>query len=75
MPLFTYMCKACEHETETLERPGVSVQPACEQCGSSQLDRLPASFGVGESRSSDAVPACATGSCPAGRCPGGTCPF
>ncbi len=38
MPLYSYRCKACDHSFETLVRS--SDVPACESCGSPDLERL-----------------------------------
>ena len=42
MPLFDFKCRACAHEFEALVRSGSA--PACPQCQSPELDRLPSSF-------------------------------
>lgn len=38
MPLYSYRCKACGHEFETLVRS--SDVPACASCNSTELDKL-----------------------------------
>lgn len=38
MPLFSFRCKACNHEFETLVR--ASEAPVCASCGSGDLDKL-----------------------------------
>ena len=38
MPLYSYRCKACGHEFETLVRS--SDIPACKSCNSQDLDKL-----------------------------------
>lgn len=46
MPLYSYRCKACSHEFETLVRS--SDVPVCLSCGSPELEKLvslPASEG------------------------------
>ena len=44
MPLYEYLCRACDHAFETLVRGG--DQPACPACQSKDLERLLSSFGV-----------------------------
>lgn len=38
MPIYEYVCEACEHEFEKLVRHGKT--PACPSCGSEKLQRL-----------------------------------
>ncbi len=38
MPIFEYVCKACQHEFEALVLG--SRIPVCAECGSADLDRL-----------------------------------
>ncbi|HYH22769.1 MAG TPA: zinc ribbon domain-containing protein [Azospirillum sp.] len=38
MPLYSYRCKACDREFETLVRS--TDVPACPACGSPELDKL-----------------------------------
>ena len=44
MPLFDFLCRGCKHEFEGLVRSGQA--PACPQCQSQDLERLPATFGM-----------------------------
>ena len=37
MPIYEYVCKACEHEFEKLVRHGKT--PACPSCGAADLER------------------------------------
>jgi putative FmdB family regulatory protein len=45
MPLFDFVCRACRTEFESLVRTG-SADPACPQCGSTDLERQLPSFAV-----------------------------
>lgn len=45
MPLFEYRCPTCDSQFELLIRG--SAVPACPSCGSTSLERLISSFGVG----------------------------
>jgi putative FmdB family regulatory protein len=38
VPIYEYVCKACDHTFEALVRG--SKAPACEACGSENLERL-----------------------------------
>lgn len=38
MPIYEYVCKSCNHKFEALVRG--SKAPACEACGSEELERL-----------------------------------
>ena len=38
MPIYEYVCKACQHEFETLVLGGKT--PVCASCGSADLERL-----------------------------------
>jgi putative FmdB family regulatory protein len=38
MPIFEYRCRACQHEFETLVRPGST--PACPNCAAADLEKL-----------------------------------
>ena len=52
MPLYLYVCRACQHEFETLVRAG--SEPACPACKSQDLERQPTTFAVkssGQTRS------------------------
>lgn len=42
MPLFSYACRGCGKEFETLVRG--SEAPVCESCGGSDLDKLSSAF-------------------------------
>jgi putative FmdB family regulatory protein len=44
MPLYDYLCGACNHEFEALVR-GTDL-PSCPKCKSQDLQRLPSSFGM-----------------------------
>ena len=44
MPLYLYICRACQHEFETLVRAG--SEPVCPTCQSRDLERQPSSFAV-----------------------------
>jgi putative FmdB family regulatory protein len=38
MPIYEYVCQACQHQFETLVRSG--QKPSCAACGSPRLERL-----------------------------------
>jgi putative FmdB family regulatory protein len=38
MPIYEYLCKACEHQFETLVLGG--TVPVCASCGGTELERL-----------------------------------
>ena len=41
MPIYEYRCKACRKRTAVFVRTiGVAVSPACEHCGSADVERL-----------------------------------
>jgi putative FmdB family regulatory protein len=44
VPIYEYRCRACGLEFEALVRG--TGQPACSQCGSSDLERCLSAFGV-----------------------------
>ena len=74
MPLFTYVCKKCEQESEILVR--CSEDPVCPQCGSKRLVKQASRFAApkvsgGRERGSafcGEMPCCSRrdGSCPVG---------
>ena len=66
MPIFEYKCKKCGHITEFLESSAASRKHVCEQCKSSNLQKVLSSFAAGHSSSSTSQN---DGSCPTGTCP------
>jgi putative FmdB family regulatory protein len=44
MPLFDFVCKSCQHEFETLVRPGST--PECPSCHGRDLERQVSTFAV-----------------------------
>lgn len=44
MPLYDFVCRACEERFESLVRSG--DQPVCPACGGIELERLLSTFGV-----------------------------
>ena len=40
MPIYEYRCKACEHETEALQKMSDRPLRKCPECGRMQLQRL-----------------------------------
>jgi putative FmdB family regulatory protein len=65
MPIFEYKCKKCGHITEFLEGAGSNPKHVCEECKSSDVQKLLSSFAAGSSSSKSAN----GGSCPTGTCP------
>jgi putative FmdB family regulatory protein len=65
MPIFEYRCKECGHVSSFLEKPDSRGKHPCEECGSTQTEKVFSTFSAkaGESSSGDA------GSCPTGTCP------
>ena len=68
MPVFTYICKDCGKKFDLLI--GVTAEKAelkCQKCGSKNIEKALASFGIGSSSSgSSSAPSCPTGTCPLG---------
>ncbi len=68
MPVFTYICKDCGKKFDLLI--GVTAEKAelkCQKCGSKNIEKVLASFGIGSSSSgSSSAPSCPTGTCPLG---------
>ncbi len=68
MPVFTYICKDCGKKFDlligvTAEKPELK----CQKCGSKNIEKALASFGIGSSSSgSSSAPSCPTGTCPLG---------
>ncbi len=74
MPLYEYVCKACEHPFEELVFG--SETPNCPSCGSGRLERQISTFGVSEGGPDPAPPPggpCA--GCPADAGGAGSCPM
>jgi putative FmdB family regulatory protein len=46
MPLFDFTCRACGTVSEMLVRAGSPSAPACRACGSTDVERNPATFAV-----------------------------
>jgi putative FmdB family regulatory protein len=65
MPIYEYICKACEHRFEKLVKSMSSAEnPPCPQCGAKQTARALSAFAVtSQSKSADSSPMC-------GRCGG-----
>jgi len=74
MPIYEYLCEACEHTTEALRRMNAADEPqTCEACGSDKTHRKHSVFAAGgESRGDTALP---MGGCGACGDPNGACPF
>jgi len=68
MPIYEYTCQKCGAELELLVSNS-RARPACEQCGSKQLERRLSTF----SAHGGAAPSCAEDACPT--CPSGGCPY
>jgi len=66
MPIFEYKCNKCGHTMEFLEKRAGSRKHLCEQCKSTDLQKLLSSFAAGSSSSSTSQN---NGSCPTGTCP------
>lgn len=71
MPVYSYICKECGTKFDLLI--GVTSkdeEKICKKCGSKNIEKSIASFGVGvssdKSNSSTSGPSCPTGICPTG---------
>ena len=53
MPLHEYNCLGCRHRFEALVRGGAS--PLCPVCRSSNLERLPSTFGLSSHETREAT--------------------
>jgi len=69
MPIYAYVCKDCGHNFDLLV--GVTsekVELKCPKCGSKDIERKFASFGIkvssGSKDSGSSYPTCPTGTCP-----------
>jgi putative FmdB family regulatory protein len=50
MPVYVYVCARCERTSEVFQRSvNAASQPACEHCGSTDLQRAVTSFAVPKS--------------------------
>ena len=70
MPIYAYICQKCSHSFDLLE--GVTqekVKKACPECGSENIKKTFAPFGVGKSD----FPSSGCSSCPSAG--GGSCPM
>ena len=64
MPLFQYLCKKCETQSEILVRG--EVAPACPECGSNRLEKQLSHFAPVTASAAPPVPqGCAGGHCAA----------
>lgn len=59
MPIFEYVCRECNHRFELLIQG--SVEAACPQCKTTELDKQFSAFGVGAT--SSWVPSVNPGAC------------
>ena len=67
MPLFEYRCKKCVHVTTFLEKAGSRKPHPCEECGSTETERLLSAFAAhGGEGASGGNASCPTGTCPLG---------
>ena len=77
MPIFEYKCAACGHTMEVLHKSHSAAKPACEQCGSKDVQKLISGFAVAQGKSSSpaACESCPSGPCDSAACQGGVCPM
>jgi putative FmdB family regulatory protein len=77
VPIFEYKCKKCGHKMEFLEKSRAAEKHVCEQCGSSDLQKLLSGFSVGHSKSSgpDSCDLCSERPCAGDICGSGACPL
>jgi putative FmdB family regulatory protein len=66
MPIFEYKCNKCEHTMEFLEKSRGYRKHVCEQCKSSDLQKLFSGFSVGQGNT---LTPRGNESCPTGTCP------
>jgi len=71
MPIFEYKCRHCGHVTSFLEKAGTKGSHKCEQCGSSETDKVLSVFAARAGATSASDSRCAN----ADTCPSGTCPL
>jgi len=75
MPIFEYKCNKCGHVMEFLEKTSTPRKHTCEQCGSSDVNKLLSGFAVGRSKATGAAcETCPSGPCPSDICQAGSCP-
>lgn len=71
MPIFEYECKQCGHVTAFLEKAGARGKHTCEECNSTQTEKVFSTFAARV-----ASPAAAQRGCPnASACGSATCPM
>lgn len=68
MPVYSYVCKDCGEKFDLFLRiGGKDDELVCKKCGSKNIQRVFASFGIGSS--SDTNMSGSESSCPTGTCP------
>ncbi len=77
MPLYEYICEACEHAFEVLVRNADDTEVRCSACGSAGARKRFSAFAMSMSNSSSGAEGFAGPSgCPTcGDVPGGACQF
>ncbi len=72
MPIYEYICKACETKFDELVRDSQALTARCPKCGAMEVNRLLSLFATHNASSSDFSPpksgghACGCGSCSCG---------
>ena len=67
MPLYSYVCKECGKKFDLLVgMTSENEESRCEKCGSRNIERILAPFGIRGSSGSKSSSACAT--CTTGKC-------
>jgi len=66
MPIFEYQCKKCEHVSAFLEKPDAGQKHTCENCGSTDTEKIFSTFAARSGPSSSSNSNCPTGTCPLG---------
>jgi len=65
LPIYDYICKDCQERFDLfIGVAGKDEKHICKKCGSKNIEKIFASFGVGPSSDKDRDDYCPTGTCP-----------
>jgi putative FmdB family regulatory protein len=66
MPIYEYICTACGHRLEALQKMSDAPLSDCPSCQAQALKKLMSAAGINvKSGGNEAAPACGAGACPA----------
>ena len=68
MPIYEFICDACDKESEVLVRSSDWQGTECPHCGSTQLEKKLSVFASAASREEAPAPACSGNPSACGRC-------